>query len=93
MHIRDEEDRDRAAVYAVNAAAFETPAEARLVEALRARASRRVARRGGEGEAARFGPGCPYDVPDDVFMALELRPGRLHGVSGAIAYHAAFDAL
>ncbi len=167
MHIRDEEDRDHATVYAVNAAAFETPAEARLVEALRARAhpvvslvaeakGKRVGhilfspvtvaehpggrimglapmavapehqRRGigsalvragldrcralgfgavvvlghpgyylrfGFQPASRFGLGCPYDVPDDVFMALELRPGYLRGVSGTVAYHPAFDKL
>jgi predicted N-acetyltransferase YhbS len=29
-------------------------------------------------------------VPDDVFMALELVPGRLTGKNGTIRYHAAF---
>jgi GNAT superfamily N-acetyltransferase len=38
MRIRTEEEKDRAAVYAVNAAAFETPLEAKLVDALRQRA-------------------------------------------------------
>ncbi|WP_457653985.1 GNAT family N-acetyltransferase [Rhodocaloribacter sp.] len=167
MHIREEEERDHAAVYALNAAAFETPAEARLVEALRARAHPVLSlvaeaegavvgrilftpvtlpehpggrivglapmavapghQRQGMGSAlvragldrcrelgfgavvvlghpayyprfgfkpaSRFGLGCPYDVPDDVFMALELRTGYLHGASGTIAYHAAFDDL
>lgn len=167
MHIRDEEERDHAAVYALNAAAFETPAEARLVEALRARAHPVVSlvaeadgtvaghilfspvtvaehpgsrimglapmavapehQRQGIGSslvraglercreigfgavvvlghpgyyprfgfqpASRFGLACPYDVPDDVFMATEIRPGYLHGVSGTAAYHPAFDEL
>jgi putative acetyltransferase len=38
MLIRTEEEKDRRAVYAVNAAAFETAAEANLVEALRQQA-------------------------------------------------------
>jgi len=38
MVIRTEEERDRAAVYAVNAAAFETPLEAKLVDVLRQQA-------------------------------------------------------
>ncbi len=167
MLIRTKEDGDRIGVYALHAAAFETPAEAELVDALRERAhpvlslvaevkgklvghilfspvtlpehpDRQIMglapmavapghqRRGigsalvreglarcrrlgfgavvvlghpayyprfGFQPASRFGLGCPYDVPDDVFMALELRPGYLHGVSGTIAYHAAFDDL
>lgn len=38
MLIRVEEEKDRAAVYAVNASAFETSAEADLVDALREQA-------------------------------------------------------
>ena len=37
-----------------------------------------------------FGIGCEFDVPDDVFMMLELRPGFLSGASGSIRYHDAF---
>jgi putative acetyltransferase len=40
--------------------------------------------------ASRFGISCEYDVPDDVFMALELAPRSLAGRSGVIRYHAAF---
>jgi len=40
--------------------------------------------------ASRFGLTCEYDVPDDVFMALELEAGSLRGTSGKIRYHAAF---
>lgn len=39
MLIRAEQDNDRAAVYAVNASAFETPLEANLVDALREQAA------------------------------------------------------
>src|SRR5204863_6629264 len=37
--------------------------------------------------ASRFGLRCEYDVPDDVFMALELAPGTLSGKTGTIRYH------
>jgi putative acetyltransferase len=40
--------------------------------------------------ASRFGIGCEYDVPDEVFMALELEPGALRDRSGTARYHAAF---
>jgi putative acetyltransferase len=40
--------------------------------------------------AKRFGIGCEYNVPDEVFMVLELRPGFLDDVSGVIKYHDAF---
>lgn len=43
--------------------------------------------------ASRFGIGCEYDVPDDVFMAIELEPGILSGKSGTIRYHDAFANL
>src|SRR4029450_11709464 len=39
MLIRAERDNDRAAVYAVNASAFDTPLEANLVDALREQAA------------------------------------------------------
>ena len=32
-----------------------------------------------------------YDVPDDVFMILELTPGALQGKHGTIKYHQAFS--
>jgi len=39
-----------------------------------------------------FGLHCGYDVPADVFMALELVPGALRDVSGLVRYHDAFPA-
>ena len=39
-----------------------------------------------------FGLRCEYDVPADVFMALELTQGALRGASGLVRYHAAFAA-
>lgn len=33
---------------------------------------------------------CEYDVPDDSFMLLELKPGCLNGVTGRVSYHPAF---
>ena len=40
--------------------------------------------------ASHFGIRSEYDVPDEVFMALELESGSLQGKSGTIRYHAAF---
>jgi putative acetyltransferase len=42
--------------------------------------------------AATFNLKSEYDVPDDVFMALELTSHYLQGKSGAIHYHSAFRA-
>ncbi|MDH3639411.1 MAG: N-acetyltransferase [Gammaproteobacteria bacterium] len=43
--------------------------------------------------STRFGIGCEYDVPEEVFMILELQPGYLRGRSGMIKYHVAFSNL
>ena len=43
--------------------------------------------------ASRFGIRCEYDVPDEVFMAIELEPGSLEGKSGTVQYHPAFGAV
>jgi putative acetyltransferase len=43
--------------------------------------------------ASRFGIACEYEVPDDVFMALELVPGALGASSGTVRYHEAFAGL
>jgi len=39
-----------------------------------------------------FGLRCQFAVPDEVFMAAELRPGALAG-GGDLRYAAAFAAL
>ena len=165
--IRNEEESDWAAVYALNVAAFETPAEANLVDALRQQARHVISlvaeenlavvghimfspvklsghseliimglapmavapehQRKGIGSAlvragveqckklgcgavvvlghpeyyprfgfspsARFGITCEYDVPEEVFMAIELQPGFLDGVPGKVKYHAAFGSM
>ncbi len=164
MLIRKEDSNDYAAVHAVNAAAFETQAEANLVDILRKDAQPIVSlvaeedgvivghilfspvllsgfpdlkimglgpmavapkfQRKGIGSALtetglelckRLGYGaiivlghpgyyprfgfrpsvlyditCEYDVPEDVFMVVELQPGYLEGSSGVIKYHPAF---
>lgn len=43
--------------------------------------------------ASRFGLRCEYDAPDEAFMALELVPGSLAGVSGLVRYRPEFAAV
>lgn len=43
--------------------------------------------------AVRFGIRCEYEVPEEAFMLLELRPGYLDGAAGKVRYHAAFSNL
>jgi putative acetyltransferase len=47
----------------------------------------------GFSPASDFGITSEYDVPDDVFMILELHPDTLDGKHGCIKYHPAFKAL
>ena len=44
----------------------------------------------GFAKASGYGLVSEYDVPDDVFMALELKTGALRGKPGTIRYHPAF---
>ena len=41
--------------------------------------------------AASWGIHCPFDVPDDVFMAIELVPGSLKSEEGVVVYPKEFD--
>ena len=170
MRIRAEKENDRAVVYHINAAAFETRAEAELVETLRAGVQPLISlvaevdaavvghilfspvsvsadsklrlmglapmavvpahQRQGIGSAlvraglerckalacsavvvlghpeyyprfgflpaSRFGLHSEYDVPDEVFLAMELEPGAFercmhNGQRGVVKYHAAFS--
>jgi len=167
MQIRPETENDQSAVSAINTSAFETPAEAKLVDALREKADPVVSlvaeddgkihghimfspvtlsghpdlkilglapmavmpeqQRQGIGSALvragleqckqlgcvavvvlghpnyypRFGflPSThfeivsEYQVPEEVFMAMELQPEALQGKSGCVKYHAAFSEL
>jgi putative acetyltransferase len=36
--------------------------------------------------ASRFGLRCEYDVPDEVFMAMELKEGAFEGIRGLVKY-------
>jgi len=47
----------------------------------------------GFAPASRFAIASEYDVADEVFMALELKPAALAGKSGTIRYHPAFATL
>ena len=40
-----------------------------------------------------YGIKSEYDVPDEVFMILELTPGSLKHQEGVIRYHEAFDSV
>lgn len=40
--------------------------------------------------ASGYGIRCEYDVPDEVFMLVELQPGSLQGLSGRVIYNEAF---
>jgi putative acetyltransferase len=41
--------------------------------------------------ASRFGLRCIWSVADEVFMALELRPDALRGVTGMVTYDPLFN--
>ena len=41
--------------------------------------------------ASRFGLKCEYDVPDEVFMAIELQDGALSGHKGIVRYQPEFN--
>ena len=43
--------------------------------------------------ASQFEIRSEYDVPDEVFMATEIRRGYLDNVHGTIRYHPAFAIL
>ena len=43
--------------------------------------------------ASQFEISCEYDVPDEVFMAMEIRGGYLDNLHGTISYHPAFAKL
>jgi putative acetyltransferase len=43
--------------------------------------------------ASRYGLRSEYDVPDDVFMAIELRDGALQGCVGLVRYAPEFEAV
>ena len=45
----------------------------------------------GFAPASQWNIKAPFDVPDEVFMALELIPGRLEGVSGIVEYPKEFE--
>ena len=47
----------------------------------------------GFAKASRFGLTSEYDVPDEVFMAIELNAGSLRGKAGVVRYHPAFAAV
>lgn len=47
----------------------------------------------GFSSASRFGIESEYDVPEDLFMVLELQADALNGKTGTVTYHPAFRSL
>lgn len=45
----------------------------------------------GFAPASRFGIRCEWEVPDDVFMAIELHAGALRGITGTAQYEPEFN--
>ena len=43
--------------------------------------------------SVRFGFRSTYDVPDEVFMAMELKEGGLEGVKGTVLYREEFEGV
>ncbi len=47
----------------------------------------------GFSPSSRFSIKSEYDVPDEVFMAMELQPQAFNNKTGTIKYHSAFNSL
>lgn len=47
----------------------------------------------GFAPASTFGLKCEYNVPDPVFMAIDLVPGALKGISGLVKYAPEFASV
>jgi putative acetyltransferase len=45
----------------------------------------------GFSPSSRFGIDSEYEVPEEVFMAIELQPEALSAITGRVKYHAAFS--
>ena len=45
----------------------------------------------GFSPSSQFGIDSEYDVPEEVFMAMELQPEALSGKTGRVRYHPAFS--
>jgi putative acetyltransferase len=43
--------------------------------------------------ASQFGIECPFPVPPEHFMAIELTPGAASGLRGVVRYHPEFDKM
>ena len=47
----------------------------------------------GFSTASQFGIKCPFSVPDEAFMVLELSPGAASGCRGMVCYRPEFDSF
>lgn len=43
--------------------------------------------------ASKWGIKAPFDVPDEVFMAIEIIPNALGNISGTVQYPKEFDSV
>ncbi|WP_372370337.1 GNAT family N-acetyltransferase [Candidatus Uabimicrobium sp. HlEnr_7] len=43
--------------------------------------------------STQFDISCEYDVPPEVFMAMELQPAALENITGVVKYHEAFGSV
>jgi predicted N-acetyltransferase YhbS len=92
LQIRPETAADANKIFAVEAAAFNRPAEAELVQKLRQSAVETISLlahpnyypRFGFAPSAPLGLHCQFNVPEDVFMVTELVPGALRNKRGTV---------
>lgn len=47
----------------------------------------------GFSPSCQFGIDSEYDVPEEVFMVLELQPEALSGITGKVKFHVAFSSV
>ncbi len=90
MKVRPETPSDHTAVRELITAAFKQPDDCRFVAVL---GHSSYYPRFGFVAASQYAISSVYEVPDEVFMALELAPGALADRAGKLFYHKAFDGM
>jgi predicted N-acetyltransferase YhbS len=99
MQIRAEKESDQDSVHQVHLSAFESPSEANLVDttlgvvAVVVLGHPEYYPRFGFSPSSQFDINSEYEVPKEVFMAMELQTDALRGKTGRVKYHAAFSSV